>query len=39
VEIIEVIIIEINIAVVNTAEAATVEIFMVNNVSMEVTRV
>jgi hypothetical protein len=40
VEIIEkVIVIEINIAVVSTAEAVTVEIFVVNNVSMEVTRV
>jgi hypothetical protein len=40
VEIIEkVIIIEINITVVSTAEAVVVEIFMVNNVSMVVTEV
>jgi hypothetical protein len=39
VKIIEVIVIETNIAVVSTVEAVTVEIFMVNKVSMEVTRV
>jgi hypothetical protein len=38
VEIIEVMIIEINIAVVSTAEVVIEEIFMVN-ISMEVTRV